>query len=74
MSMLSPVAGFLPRRTARVVVEKAPNPAKVTVPLLARASAMAENTAVTAAVASAFESDAAAATRIGGERPNQGDG
>ena len=62
MAMGSPVRGFRPRRAACVLVAKVPNPATVTVSPLARALAVAVNSAVTAAVALAYESDSAAAT------------
>lgn len=57
MAMLSPVRGLRPVRAGRDRVEKAPKPAIVTVSPPASASAMAENTAFTAASASDLASE-----------------
>ena len=48
MVMLSPVRGLCPWRAGRLLVEKVPNPAMVTVSSLAKASLMVEKTAFTA--------------------------
>ena len=60
--MLSPVRGLRPWRAGRLLVEKVPNPAMVTVSSLARASLMAENTAFTAPSAVALDKPAWPAT------------
>ena len=68
MVMVSPVRGLRPVRAGRERVEKAPKPAIVTVSPLASASAMAENTALTAAAASDFDSEVLAATPTASSR------
>ena len=60
MSMRSPVRALRPRRAKRDLVEKVPNPAIRAVSPRASASAMVENTAVSA---SALDSDDLVATR-----------
>ena len=64
MATASPVSGFRPVRAGRSRVVNFPNPAMATVSPLARASAMLENSASSAAPASAFDSDVAAATCV----------
>ena len=61
-STLSPVRGLRALRAGRDFVEKVPKPVIVTVSSSARASPMAENTASTAAAASAFDNEALPAT------------
>ena len=61
MVMVSQVRGFRPGRTGRGLVEKAPKPAVVTVSPPARASAIAENTALTAESASDLDREVLAA-------------
>ena len=62
MVMVSPVCGLRPCRAARRRVENVPNPAMVMVSPPARASAMAENTALTAEAASVQDRDASIET------------
>ena len=62
MVMVSPVRGLRPVRSGRDRVEKAPKPAIVTVSPLASASAMAENTALTAESTSDLDREVLAAT------------
>ena len=62
MVMLSRVRGLRPERAGRDRVEKAPKPAIATVSPPASASAMAENTALTAASASDLDSEILTAT------------
>ena len=64
IAMLSPVRGFRPCRAGRSFTEKVPNPATLTVSPLARASLMDPSTALTAVSASAFDSEASAATQV----------
>ena len=59
--MASPVRGLRPFRAERCLMVNVPNPAMATVSPAARASAMAENMALTAVSASVRNMDAAAA-------------
>ena len=63
MALRSPVRGLRPSRGGRVLVEKVPNPAMVTVSPFASVSVMVVNTALTAASEAALVSEVRLATR-----------